>query len=144
MKVNESTIPTVSLNDIDRIIDLVELYQVEDTDMGVGLRGMYKSQLHRVNLSQSHVWDNHSRTNMRLCGTCAVEVVHDWYSASRDDVETGLRRAKIASAYGDSDIIALVIGKPQNGAEDMHEIILSDRDNPTGGARVIAYVQINN
>jgi hypothetical protein len=133
----------LKISDLDKIIDLIEPHQKGSSDMGVGIRGLYKSEINKQYLKQSKVWDDGTPTKERLCGTCACQVVHDWYSSNREAVEEGLdTAADNVKHYGDEHIYALVIGTPQNGAEDIGEIILSAPLNPVGGAEVIAYIDI--
>ena len=102
--------------------------------MGVGVRGIYKQQIGQKYLRSSYVWVDGERTRNQLLGTSACKVVNDWQAASYEDIEDGLNQAvNNVRAYGDGSGYAIVIGQPQNGAEDIGEIVLSD-------AEVIGYI----
>lgn len=142
-KIKKIKFPTLNISDLDAIIDIVEPHQEGSRDMGVGIRGLYKDEINKQYLRQSRVWVDGTPTKEGLTGTSAIEVVHDWYSSSRKDVQDGLyNAADLVDNYSAVDKYALVIGEPQNGAEDEGEIILSARTNPFGGAEVVAYINI--
>jgi hypothetical protein len=102
--------------------------------MGVGIRGLYNKELNKQYLQPSHVWVDGTRTKKQLPGTSACEVVNDWQAASYEDIADGLNQAaNNVRNYGNANKYAIIIGVPQNGAEDIGEIVLSD-------AEVIGYI----